>query len=137
MDALISINPEYAFAILRGEKKIEFRKRPISKPIERCFIYITAPYKAVYGYFTILEQELDHPDNLWNKYQNVGSIERLEYNSYFSNHSIGCAIHIGEVYKFSSPVLGILFKNPFTPPQSYFYLSQIDKTLLANIEQIS
>jgi predicted transcriptional regulator len=49
----MSIHPQYADAILRGDKTVEFRKRGFSHPVSHVLIYATAPRKLVLGYFVV------------------------------------------------------------------------------------
>jgi hypothetical protein len=52
MDALFSIRPHFATAILDGSKTIELRTVAPRKPIERIWIYSTSPVQRIVGYFT-------------------------------------------------------------------------------------
>jgi predicted transcriptional regulator len=53
MDAIFSIKPNFAAAILTGLKTAELRTVPPRKPIERAWIYTTAPKQQIVGYFTL------------------------------------------------------------------------------------
>lgn len=52
MDALFSIRPHFATAILDGSKTVELRTVAPRKTIERIWIYATAPVQQIVGYFT-------------------------------------------------------------------------------------
>lgn len=50
-DAVFSIKPYFADAILDGSKTVELRKVAPKKPIERVWIYATAPVMRIVGHF--------------------------------------------------------------------------------------
>jgi hypothetical protein len=51
IDAIFSLKPHFASAILDGTKSVELRTVAPKKPIERCWIYATAPVQQIVGYF--------------------------------------------------------------------------------------
>ncbi|MHB8118618.1 MAG: hypothetical protein ACYDHX_07835 [Methanothrix sp.] len=51
MDAILSVKPYFADAILAGIKTVELRTVAPRKEIERAWIYSTAPVQRVVGYF--------------------------------------------------------------------------------------
>jgi hypothetical protein len=51
MDAILSLKPHFAEAILDGTKTIELRTVAPRKPIERCWIYSVAPVQQIVGHF--------------------------------------------------------------------------------------
>ena len=51
MDAIFSLKPSFAEAILEGSKTVELRTVAPSKPVERVWIYATAPQMKIMGYF--------------------------------------------------------------------------------------
>jgi predicted transcriptional regulator len=50
-DAVFSIKPYFADAILDGSKTVELRKIAPKRPVERVWIYATAPVMRIVGYF--------------------------------------------------------------------------------------
>jgi predicted transcriptional regulator len=50
-DAIFSIRPYFADAILDGSKTVELRKVAPKKPVERVWIYATAPVMHIVGHF--------------------------------------------------------------------------------------
>ena len=50
-DAIFSIRPYFADAILDGSKTVELRKVAPKRPIERAWIYATAPVMRIVGHF--------------------------------------------------------------------------------------
>jgi len=53
MNAILSIKPQYANAILKKEKTVEFRKKVFKNEVDRVYIYSSSPVKRIVGYFTI------------------------------------------------------------------------------------
>ena len=51
MDAIFSLKPSFAEAILEGSKTVELRTVAPAKPVERVWIYATAPQMKIMGYF--------------------------------------------------------------------------------------
>ena len=51
MDAIFSLKPYFAEAILDGSKTVELRTVAPAKPVERVWIYATAPQMKIMGYF--------------------------------------------------------------------------------------
>lgn len=126
MDAILSIKPIYANQILAGTKKVEFRKRSFKEKVRRVYIYASVPIKQIVGYFTFSEVDEDTPANLWEKYKEVGGIEREEFFNYYAKNSIGCAFVIKSVVPFKQGKSPNDFIDDFVPPQSYMYLDMND-----------
>ena len=125
MNVLLSIKPKYANAILAREKLVEFRKLTFKKEIERVYIYSSAPEQRIIGYFIIENIDTGSPKELWEKYNDVGSISEEDFFEYFAKKEIGYSIKIKSVNKFKkSKNPKDIFKN-FVPPQSYMYCDKI------------
>lgn len=123
MNVILSIKPQYARAILNGEKKVEFRKNSFKKKVNKIFIYSSAPDQVLLGYFSIKNIDIDSPIQLWKKYSNVGCIEKKDFFEYYSNKSQGTSLIIDKVVKFNKPIEpNKVFEN-FYPPQSFQYCS--------------
>lgn len=97
--ALISIHPEYAEAILSGEKRVEFRKKPIAQDVTHVVLYATKPVGAVVGVFSVEGQQTGSPDRLWDQFSDVAGIDKTRFEAYFSSHHVGAGIRIGNVYR--------------------------------------
>ena len=65
MNAILSIKPIYAHEIIKGNKKIEFRKLRFKRDVERVYIYSSSPEQKIIGYFTIKTIEESTPLDLW------------------------------------------------------------------------
>lgn len=119
--ALLSIHPQYADAIMRGDKKVEFRKQPFARPVEHVVIYATAPVQRVVGTFRVAECDIAEPAELWRRYGDVGGIERDDFEGYYGQRSSGVAIAIeGAPIPLDLPLDAV---DQVRPPQSFAYLT--------------
>ena len=125
-DAILSIKPIYADAIVDQVKKVEFRKKVFKKNVEKVFIYSSSPVKMIIGFFTIAEIIEDTPDNLWKKFNKVGGINKDDFFEYYNEAEVGFGLVIDKVVKFEEGVDPIEFIENFTAPQSFIYLERKD-----------
>lgn len=123
-DAILSIKPIYANAILEGIKTVEFRKRVFKKNVDKIFIYSSSPTKMIVGYFTFSNIVEDTPENLWKTFKKVGGINKDDFFEYYKETEKGFGIVIKEVVKFEVEKDPIEFIEDFTAPQSYVYLER-------------
>ncbi len=123
-DAILSIKPIYANAIIDGVKTVEFRKKVFKKNVERIYIYSSSPTKMIVGYFTFSDIVEDSPENLWKTFHKVGGINKVDFFEYYKEVEKGFGIVIKEVVKFDIEKDPIEFIENFTAPQSYVYLEK-------------
>ena len=103
MNVLLSIKPRYVEAILKGDKRYEFRKNIFRhKDVEYVYIYATAPVKKLVGFFKIGDIIEDHPVCLWDQLGDVSGLNEREFFSYFADNDRGFAIEIQSVVEFST-----------------------------------
>lgn len=121
MNVILSIKPEYAWAIIRGEKKVEFRKSIFKKNINKIYVYSSAPDQSIIGYFSVKNIDSDSPQKLWEKYGKVGCIEKEKFFKYYSKKQKGISIIINRVHKFKNPIKPNTIFESFYPPQSFQY----------------
>lgn len=124
MNAILSIKPQYANAILSGEKTVEFRKAVFKKKVDRVYIYSSSPEKHIIGYFTIETIEAETPDILWQRYNKVGSINKDDFFDYYTGKQKGFAIKVKDVIAFKQPVNPKDIIENFKAPQSYMYIDK-------------
>jgi predicted transcriptional regulator len=105
-DAILSIKPIYAEAIISGIKTVEFRKKNFKKNVEKIYIYSSSPTKMIIGYFT------------------TGGIEKSDFFDYYLENDKGFALIIEKVVEFQDHIDPIEFIENFTAPQSYIYLEK-------------
>jgi len=121
MNALLSINPMYAEAILSGTKKWEFRRRKFMEKPDRVYIYCTSPVRRVVGFFEPGEIISGSSEEIWTKCGKEGAISRKEFFKYSNSETIH-AIKILRVEKLETPIgLNLFGKNK--PPQSFCYIN--------------
>ena len=83
---LLSIYPEFAEAILRGEKRIEFRKSRVCASASHVLVYSTSPDMRLVGYFEVKKIHRASPQSLWKRFGKVGTISRDAFFSYYAGH---------------------------------------------------
>ena len=119
--ALFSIRPQFAQAILRGEKKFEFRTKACKRKLTTMFIYATKPIGMVIGEVSIETVISEEPEELWKLTHNAAGISKSEFDQYFREREKAYA------YKLRNPIAynqGILLEDLGIKqaPQSYCYM---------------
>lgn len=120
---LLSIKPEFALAIFRGEKVYEFRKAVFkNRDVDKVYVYASAPISRVIGIFyinDILEME---PEALWSRTQCGAGISEEYFYKYFSGRDLAYAISVDSTFLFEEPRdLQCMFGIGH-PPQSFRYV---------------
>lgn len=123
MDLLLSIKPEYANKILAGTKIYEFRKTNICKPINKVYLYSTAPVKKVVGYVELEQIIKGTPKNVWDRCSEYCGIAEKDYFKYYQNKEVALALQIKKVVKFTTPKLFIELDQSNKVPQSFKYIN--------------
>ena len=119
-NVLISIHPEYVDLIFAGKKRIEFRKSNIPSEPRTFLVYATAPVSRIVGYFVSELVETATPDELWNRYADIGGISREKYFSYYKDKVTAVGIHVDRHCLFPHQVS--LREFELLPPQSFQYI---------------
>jgi len=123
-NAILSIKPQYAQAILAGNKRVEFRKKVFKRPVDKVYIYSSSPIKRLIGYFTFTEIDEATPTDLWKKYEKIGAINKADFFAYFKDCDTGFAINIEKVERFEKGINPINVIDKFCAPQSYRYVDE-------------
>ena len=124
--ALLSIKPEYALAIERGEKLIEFRKQPIADTVTKIYVYASFPIKRIIGSFDVKSIQCESVEHLWQCYSKVGCISKSKYDEYFDGKETAYGIHIENYKKLSHYKDPKEFDCGFRAPQSFLYLDNVE-----------
>ena len=120
---LLSINPEYVYKILSGEKKYEYRKFRCKENVDRIIIYATAPEMKV-----VAEAEIDKVVegdvlNVWKQTKEFSGISYNFYRKYYKGKKKAYAYRLKNVIVYDQPKklieLGVSYA-----PQSYRYLDE-------------
>src|SRR5687768_13507737 len=98
-DVLVSIHPDYALKILRGEKTVELRRRfpEVGAAGGMVLIYSTSPVCAVVGFARIKHVVKLPLAKIWKEYGAAASISKTDFCNYFSGVKEGFAILFGDV----------------------------------------
>ena len=132
--ALLPIRPEYAAAIMSGDKRVEFRRRKFSRLVEYVVVYASSPVKRILGFFRISGITEGHPQELWDRYSEFGAIDQQSYADYYAGSEQAFAIEIERVCVLKHPIpLSALGEN-WRAPQSFQYIAHSD---LERISEIS
>jgi predicted transcriptional regulator len=119
-DAIISIHPSYADAILAGEKTIELRRRLPDLPLgTRLWIYATRPTAAVVGFVIIQDVTRAHPRTIWNKHRSGSGVDHAAFTAYFNGAQKAVAILLGAARRVDPITIDELreIREHFHPPQ--------------------
>ncbi|MEC3905539.1 ASCH domain-containing protein [Tamlana sp. 2201CG12-4] len=125
---IISVKPEYARKILKGEKTIELRKCAPKKAgkDDYILIYVTAPVKELWGIYKIENIIKEKPITLWENFGEKTGITKQEFNNYFKENKNAFGIQLQEVknlFKHSIKLDNLKNLIPgFMPPQTYSYI---------------
>lgn len=124
MKVLLSIKPEYAEKILKGDKKYEFRKAIFKNPnVKTVVIYATMPVGLVIGEFDFDEVLSDKPHKIWEKTRNFSGISKNFFNEYFSGRDTAYAIKVSHARRYKLPRLLSDLIPSGQAPQSFCYLN--------------
>ena len=122
---VLPIKPDFAYAILSGKKKYEYRKRLCKKDVNKIYIYATAPVKMIIGEVRVIDKMSLDKAKLWEKTQMYSGITKKFYDQYFEFQGCAGAYRLGEVIQYKIPVtlesIGIEYV-----PQSYIYVSELE-----------
>lgn len=122
--ALMSIRPEFADAILSGDKAVEFRKRPVAEDVSHVLIYATLPVGSLLGWFVVQGQSTTSPKQLWDQFKGVAGISEDRFFDYYAQKDSGTGIMVGSAEKFDAPLPLTEFGAVLRPPQSFQYLTE-------------
>lgn len=120
--ALLSIHPEHAEAILSGAKSFEFRKVAFRQQIEIVLIYATAPISKVIGSFEVEAIISAEPSAIWEQASQSSGLTRERFDAYYSGKSVAHAIKVINPRRFSRPKPLSTYVKSGTPPQSFCYV---------------
>lgn len=125
-EAIISIRPNFAEAILSGSKTVELRRRIPSLEVgTRLWIYATRPIGAVVGSAIVDAIIRGKPEVVWETYAEHAAILREEFDRYFEGSREAICISLALVQR-AKPIeieQLRLMRNGFHPPQVIARLS--------------
>ena len=120
---LLSINPEYVYKILSGEKKYEYRKFRCREDVDKIIIYCTAPEMKV-----VAEAEIDRIVegdilNVWKQTKGDSGITYNFYRKYYKCKKKAYAYKLKNVIVYEHPKK-LIELGVSCAPQSYRYLAE-------------
>jgi predicted transcriptional regulator len=112
--------------MLEGQKTIELRRRAVRVSRgTRVWIYSKSPH-AVVEVLAVVDQVVNaRPAELWNEYKEQIGISKAEFESYFLDASLGCALLLRNIQRlpFSVSLAEIRqYASSFQPPQFFIHL---------------
>jgi predicted transcriptional regulator len=132
---LISIKPQYAKKIFKGEKTIELRKSAPLRAGKNSYmlIYVTSPVKELWGICKIENIIKEKPTILWENFGEHTGISKDEFDNYYKDSINAFGIKLKDVknlleYSIDLKKLKEIIPG-FTPPQTYRY---IDNNLITH-----
>lgn len=136
-DAIISIRPKFAEAILSGTKSIELRRRiPPLDDRAQLWIYATRPTAAIVGAATVQRIIRGCPSEVWQVVSGKVGVSRAEYDAYFDGSAEAIGLVLTDIVR-GSPIsiekLRII-RTGFHPPQ---VIARITKPEAASITKLS
>lgn len=119
-DAIISIRPRFAEAILSERKTVELRRR--IPPIEvgtRLWIYATRPTGAIVGVAIVDTIFRGTPEAVWDTYFDRIGINRSDFDRYYAGAPEAIGIRLSKVQRIKPISIEQLriWKQGFHPPQ--------------------
>jgi predicted transcriptional regulator len=121
--ALLPIQPRYANAILRGEKRVEFRRRRFGREVEYVVVYASSPIRRIVGYFQVSSISEGCPRAIWEDFNHVGGIGQEDFVRYYKGAERAVAIGIERVCVLRRPLTLDMLGASLKAPQSYLYLT--------------
>jgi len=123
---ILSVKPEFAFAICDRRKTIEFRKTLLALN-ETVLLYATSPIKRIVGACVFTDVERERPAVLRFRFGGPGMVCGPDFADYFKGHFYGFAYEI----KYAAPLFepanpkDMLGKN-WRPPQSWCHIKGLE-----------
>lgn len=120
MNAILSIKPEFVKEIVTGKKLFEYRKSVFKHPVEKVYIYASAPISKVVGEFRPVDILNGAPDEIWKRTRYSAGISEQFYDEYFAGRTEAFAIVIQNLKIYETPK-----ELPFHAPQNFRYVESI------------
>ena len=137
---LMSVRPEYAERILRGEKTVELRRvRPRISNGDVIVMYVSSPKREIRALLEVEEVLQGHPSALWTAVGDSAGVTAQEYDEYFKGAATGIGISLRVVEHLKEPVTleELRAMSPgFRPPQSYRYIAGLAAGLRSLFEAL-
>ena len=127
MNVILSIKPQFAYKILSGKKRYEYRKAVFRRPVNRVFIYASSPVCKIVGEFTIHDLISGSPRFIWSETKEYAGIEATYFEKYFAGKDTAYALCISSYKKYDKPIDPKQKIPGFRAPQSFCYVNTLNK----------
>lgn len=99
-DILISVHPRHVDSMLRGEKTVELRRRPL-KLADGCrvWIYSTLPRGSVEALGIVHTVVAASPHDIWRDYGRQSGITQAEFDAYYDGADTAYVIVFSSIEK--------------------------------------
>ena len=133
--ALISIHPQYVEKIISGEKNIEFRRVWPEQRISTIVVYATSPTQRIAAVIEITDVLRTSRTVLWKAASlEGGGVTKQVLFDYLEGKRQGVGLRLGKRVTFSNGILpSSIFGKTFRPPQSFRYLSTVEKNKIKKL----
>jgi predicted transcriptional regulator len=134
---LLSLRPRFARAILNGTKTIDLRRRPVRAHAgTQVILYASAPLMAVVGTAKLQQVLVCDADEAWRDHGRRLGLDRQEVDDYLGG-APACLLMLSDVCELDQPVtlLELRRQAPFSPPQSFRYVSGSDPRLVQDLAE--
>ncbi|MER8886713.1 ASCH domain-containing protein [Mesorhizobium sp. M0678] len=135
-EAIISIRPKFAEAILSGQKTIELRRRiPLISIGTRLWIYATRPVGAVIGSATVKRIIRGLPEEVWTKGGDLAGLDRESFDIYFDGAPEAIGLVLADMQRgrpISIEKLRLI-RRGFHPPQVILRISDGEASTLQQL----
>ncbi len=135
-DAIISIHPGHADAILDGRKTIELRRRIPAIPLgTQLWIYATRPTGAIVGIAEVKKVTKAPPATIWKEHGNGTAVDHASFKAYFEGVQEGVAIVLAAARRVGPITIDQLreVRARFHPPQVLIRLTSSEAKVLKQI----
>ncbi len=122
MNAILSIKPKFVEEIVAGKKKFEYRKSVFKQPVEKVYVYASAPISKVIGEFQPVDVVVGTPGDVWKETNKFSGITKRFFDEYYKGRKTAYAIVIQNFVKYDCQVN---LPKGMHAPQSYCYVESI------------
>lgn len=122
MNAILSIKPQFVEEIVAGKKRFEFRKSVFKQPVEKVYVYASAPISRIIGEFQPVDVVTGEPADVWKETRKFSGITKKFFDEYYKGRKTAYAIVIQNFVKYEHQVN---LPKGMHAPQSYCYVESI------------
>ncbi len=94
MNAILSIKPQFVEKIKTGKKRYEYRKSVFKRPVQKVYIYASAPVSKIIGEFEPVDIIMGDPEDVWKKTKAFSGITKMFFDSYYKGRNMAFALEI-------------------------------------------